>query len=297
MAKKNFKSKNTWSQVLLIGLSCILLIGAIVGVFALFKKNNDIAPKEGSIEYTYEETIENLNNEIKELNAKNSILEEKNAKLENDLKLSGEINSSLQDEINTKDNQIIDLQQCLEAYDKEGKCEVRFQSNGVTQDVVLVEIGLTLTSEQVLTFEQTESACFVGWSLDGEAVVEPTTIPINSNTTFIALWKTIKGTWNVTYVSHVNTGEETDVVTITDDGVEFSFQNREFTYYPETSTDYYYQYGSAKDVVCFKYNSNDDTLVVLFNDSYPLPRDIYGNTIYDVFATEYFEVGYGTRIS
>lgn len=38
MKKINFKSKKTWKNILLIGLACITLIGAIVGLSALFRK-------------------------------------------------------------------------------------------------------------------------------------------------------------------------------------------------------------------------------------------------------------------
>lgn len=36
--KMNFKSKKTWKNILLIGLACLTLVGAIVGLSALFKK-------------------------------------------------------------------------------------------------------------------------------------------------------------------------------------------------------------------------------------------------------------------
>ena len=72
MAKRNFKSRNTWSQVFLIGLSCILLIGAIVGVFTLFKKNEEMSNSDNSVEQTYEETIEELTNSVTNLTNSNN---------------------------------------------------------------------------------------------------------------------------------------------------------------------------------------------------------------------------------
>lgn len=44
MAKKkkiNFKSKKTWKNILLVGLACITLVGAIAGISALFKKSEE----------------------------------------------------------------------------------------------------------------------------------------------------------------------------------------------------------------------------------------------------------------
>ena len=46
MAKRNFKLENNWLQALLICLSCILLIGAMAGIFALFKNNEDVSNKD-----------------------------------------------------------------------------------------------------------------------------------------------------------------------------------------------------------------------------------------------------------
>lgn len=263
MAKRNFKSRNTWSQVFLVGLSCILLIGAIIGVFALFKKSNDIAPSEGSIEYTYEETIENLNNEIEDNNAKISDLEKEIAKLENDLKLLNQTNSSLQDEINTKQNQIIDLQERLEAYDKEGKYEVTFQSNGVTQEVVLVESSIgVLTTEQILTLAHTQSAHFAGWSIDGSTIVDPTTINITANTTFIAVWRTIEGTWDFVatgYLSHYATSGE---LILTNEGIDSSSVCLLQEFYLVDSGEYYFVYNRAKDYLDVTYLADSDTIVV-----------------------------------
>ena len=44
MAKKrkiNFKSKKTWKNILLIGLACITIIGAIAGISALFRESEE----------------------------------------------------------------------------------------------------------------------------------------------------------------------------------------------------------------------------------------------------------------
>ena len=42
MAKKiNFKSKKTWKQILIIALSCLLLVGAIMGITALFRQREE----------------------------------------------------------------------------------------------------------------------------------------------------------------------------------------------------------------------------------------------------------------
>lgn len=39
--KLNFKSKKTWKNILLVGLACITLFGAIVGLSALFRKSEE----------------------------------------------------------------------------------------------------------------------------------------------------------------------------------------------------------------------------------------------------------------
>ena len=38
--KFNFKSMKTWKRVLLIGLACITLVGAIAGISALFREKD-----------------------------------------------------------------------------------------------------------------------------------------------------------------------------------------------------------------------------------------------------------------
>lgn len=67
--KLNFKSKKTWKSILIIGLAIITLIGAVIGITALFRKSEEKTTKE--INPTY--AIGGLNEDGTYLETKESI--------------------------------------------------------------------------------------------------------------------------------------------------------------------------------------------------------------------------------
>lgn len=201
----------------------------------------------------------------------NSLQQQYNQSNSNNTALEAQI-SQLENTITNLNNQITDLQARLDAYDKDNKHEITFQSKGVTQDVLLIDKTISnLTLEQIPTLEHTQSSHFSGWSLDGETVVDPTTVEITSNTTFIAVWITIVGTWSVNddcfdggYIYEADKTvviTEESVIATYNDGTEFSMTDK----YAENI--YFGQFQFGNEYMIYAYNGETDTLHIFYNGS------------------------------
>lgn len=210
----------------------------------------------------YKEVV-TLQQELTELQERYNTLQSQYTDLQNQYNQSNLNNEELSTQISTLNGQIAELQARLDAYDKQGKYEVTFQSSGITQEVALVESSVgALTTEQVPTLEHTQVAHFVGWSIDGATIVDPTTINITSNTTFVAVWTTIKGTWNFTATGYLSQYAASGEFFITSNGI--SDTSSCLTGYSlADSGDYYFIYQcSSKDYLDIIYLADSDTIVV-----------------------------------
>lgn len=147
MSKKIKNSRNT-TQVFLIILIAILLTTAIAGIVALFKKGEETSPEDGSVEKTYEETINELTNSLviltdsnneykKQIDTLNSTIsnnEDTIAGLKNVISSNNSAISTLNSEIEDKKAQISNLQSELAEMDEENsllKTEVRAKKNQI----------------------------------------------------------------------------------------------------------------------------------------------------------------------
>jgi len=154
----------------------------------------------GNLE-TYKE-VTTLQEQLAELQKKYDELQSIYSSLQGQYDNATLTNTELNKQINELQTEIADLQARLDAYDKQNKYEVTFQSNDITQKVSLVENGSNLVSSQIPTLEHTLSSHFSGWSLDGTTIIDPTTVNINQNTTFKAVWKNIEGSWTISSVDN-----------------------------------------------------------------------------------------------
>lgn len=148
MSKKTFKSRNT-VQVFLIIITAVLLITAIFGIVNLFKKSNDNSAKDGSVEKTYEETIEELTNSLisltdsnneykKQIESLNSTISENEVSisvLQDVINNSTSAIASLNTEIEDKKNEIKSLENELAEMDENNsllQTDINLKKNQIT---------------------------------------------------------------------------------------------------------------------------------------------------------------------
>ena len=132
----------------------------------------------------YEETLQKLNN----ANEKMQKLNESNELNKNEIK-------ELQSLIQQLNNDIDYYSTLLEQYNTLTEKIVTFYV-----DEELVQSNIVMRGEcvtEVPVIENTEHMTFIGWSIDGTTIVEPTTIEINENTRFIAV---VEIKYSVTFV-------------------------------------------------------------------------------------------------
>lgn len=167
--------------------------------------------------------------------------------------------SVLNAQIQDLNNQIIELQARLEAYDRSVSYEIGFISNTEVQKVVLVPKDTAqLTLDQVPVLEHTDSKHFVGWSLDGETVIDPSTVTLTANTDFIAVWRSMVGEW-----SFITSGGEESSFEITEDMLYISYfepitspcKLNDYAYYAYIAYEegYVYVYSAELDVIFIDY--------------------------------------------
>lgn len=157
--------------------------------------------KDGEVDEVIKQLVD-ANNEVVRLNSE---IELKNAQIE-ELSQSGEDKSSeiaqLQAEIQSLQTQVSDLnykvtyyEQLLEAYQNPGKMTATFVSGDTVLDVQLVNEN---TSAIVPSDPEKDYNLFLGWSVDGETVVDVSNYLITEDTTFNAIYTNVPGVYSLT---------------------------------------------------------------------------------------------------
>ena len=215
----------------------------------------------------YKEVV-TLQQQLSELQNKYNELQSQHSILQNQYNQSSSSNVELTSQITELNRQIIDLQERLDAYNKENKYEIAFESKGVTQEVVLLEMGSKLTTEQIPTLSHTDISHFAGWSLDGTTIIDPATVDITANTTFKAVWRDINGTWAInpecitednSWITELdkNIVISNDTLTATcNGGYEFNvgtYKYNDYAYYGQLST---------KECITYIYSAELDVIVM-----------------------------------
>ena len=220
----------------------------------------------GNLE-TYKEVV-TLQEQLDELQKKYTELQSQYSSLQGQYDSATSSNSELSTQIAEMEAEIADLQARLEAYDKQNKYEVRFQSEDITQEVALVEVGSKLTTEQVPALSHTSTSHFVGWSLDGTTIVDPTSIDITSNTTFKAVWRTINGTWTISTVDDYYVFDADKIIIINDSGLTATCKNgTEFNLGTGKYEDnVYYGQMTSKEYLLYVYDVENDILEILLEE-------------------------------
>ena len=187
----------------IITICIILAVCTVLGVMVYLFYPAMIATINGNKYYTHKQYEENyqkgFDNGVKNF-------EELTAQIDNYKDMINE----LQDENQSLKKENAMYKNFVDNYDKEGVSVVTFEVDSTLYDILPVDNGVILSN--VLTaFEAPEKEGYnlVGWSLDGQTVVDPAVYKVTGNITLKALYE-IK-VYSVKFVLGLTNGEENTV--------------------------------------------------------------------------------------
>lgn len=230
--------------------------------------------------------IINLQHQLSELQASKNELQSMFDELSKNYNTASEEIKTLKNQIATLEARITDLQIRIDAYDKYGKVEVVYKSNGITNFAEIIETGASPKS--VPTLDNTTSEHFAGWSIDGETVIDPSIMTLTENTTFIAVWKNKVGDWLLNdeydYGETIFPNFTSRELKITESSATIYIKNSELTSTKTIYGSYFIDLsGGWGDGLWFVYNPINDTIKV-YSATDNKGSLIYGDTPDFIFS-------------
>lgn len=183
----------------------VLLIGALgfCGIWTVRNWDTVYSSFDGSSFYTYED-MQKLKQDTIEECAKNEV------------SYKEQINNLREQIVNLQDkNQSLEKENTMyknfvENYDKEGVSVVTFEVDGSLYDILPVDNGVTLSNVLgALEDPKKEGYNLVGWSLDGQTIIDPAVYKVTDNIVLKAVYE-IK-VYTVKFVAGLEDGES-DIV-------------------------------------------------------------------------------------
>lgn len=180
----------------------VLVIGALgfCGIWTVRNWNTVYSSFDGTSFYTYED-MQKLKQDTIEESAKNEVSYKEQI---NNLR---EQIVNLQDENQSLKKENAMYKNFVDNYDKEGVSVVTFEVDGTLYNILPIDNGVTLSN--VLTaLEEPEKEGYnlVGWSLDGQTVLDPTVYKVTENIILKAIYE-IK-VYNVKFVFGLTDGKQ-----------------------------------------------------------------------------------------
>lgn len=183
----------------------VLLIGALgfCGIWTVRNWDTVYSSFDGSSFYTYED-MQKLKQDTIDECAKNEV------------SYKEQINNLREQIVNLQDkNQSLEKENTMyknfvENYDKEGVSVVTFEVDGALYDILPVDNGVTLSNVLgALEDPKKEGYNLVGWSLDGQTIIDPVVYKVTENVVLKAVYE-IK-VYTVKFVAGLEDGES-DIV-------------------------------------------------------------------------------------
>ena len=183
----------------------VLVIGALgfCGIWTVRNWNTVYSSFDGASFYTYED-MQKLKQDTIDECAKNEV------------SYKEQINNLREQIVNLQDkNQSLEKENTMyknfvENYDKEGVSVVTFEVDGTLYDILPVDNGVTLSNVLgALEEPKKEGYNLVGWSLDGQTVIDPAVYTVTENVVLKAVYE-IK-VYTVKFVAGLEDGEQ-DIV-------------------------------------------------------------------------------------
>lgn len=187
----------------IIIICIILAVCTVLGVMVYLFYPAMIATINGNKYYTHEQYEENYQKGFDD-GFKN--FEELTAQIDNYKDMINE----LQDKNQSLEKENTMYKNFVENYDKEGVSVVTFEVDGVLYNILPVDNGVTLSNVLgALEEPKKEGYNLVGWSLDGQTIIDPAVYTVTENVVLKAVYE-IK-VYTVKFVAGLEDGEQ-DIV-------------------------------------------------------------------------------------
>lgn len=163
----------------------VLVIGALgfCGIWTVRNWNTVYSSFDGTSFYTYED-MQKLKQDTIEECAKNE------ASYKEQINNLREQIVNLQDENKVLQNENQMYKDFVDNYGKEGISVLTFEIDGVLFDIIPVDNGVTLSNVLTpLEVPEKEGYNFIGWSIDGQNIVDPTVYKVTENVILKAVYE------------------------------------------------------------------------------------------------------------